>query len=53
MIAISEKLEKIWINQRELDDTIVWRYYGDYYGHIRVYPGLTLPKNYDHTQRGL
>jgi len=53
MIAISEYLEKIWIKLSEFDNLVMWRYYGDYNGHIRIYPGLTLPKEYDHTKRAL
>ncbi len=53
MIAISEELETIWKELTFMSDIMVWRYYGDYYGHVRIYPGLSLPQKYDPTQRAL
>ncbi|XP_063407199.1 VWFA and cache domain-containing protein 1-like [Mytilus trossulus] len=43
--------ESIWKSSRELSEFVVWRYIGTADGVMRLYPGVELPKNYDHTRR--
>ncbi|CAC5388604.1 unnamed protein product [Mytilus coruscus] len=43
--------ENIWRTSRELSEFVVWRYIGTADGVMRLYPGVELPKNYDHTRR--
>ncbi|XP_076082495.1 VWFA and cache domain-containing protein 1-like isoform X1 [Mytilus galloprovincialis] len=43
--------ESIWKSSEELSEFVVWRYIGTADGVMRLYPGVELPKNYDHTRR--
>ncbi|VDI58540.1 Hypothetical predicted protein [Mytilus galloprovincialis] len=50
-VSSTYPVESIWKSSRELSEFVVWRYIGTADGVMRLYPGVELPKNYDHTRR--